>query len=63
MVDNSKRQAGDEIEITPDMVKAGVRELVNFDQDHDSGYVFICRVFIAMDRVRQSQLAGDCTSG
>ena len=57
------RQAGVEIEVTPEMIEAGMRELVNFDQDHDSGYVFVRRVFISMDMVRRSQLAGDRISG
>lgn len=56
MTDSLKQpgQAGteDEIEITPEMVEAGLAELVAFDPEYDEGQDFVRRVFRAMEAAR-----------
>ena len=37
-----------EIEVTPEMVEAGLFELGNFNSEMDSGTEFVTRLFLAM---------------
>ena len=44
----SERRDTSEIEITPEMIEAGLRELSNFDPDFDSGSEFVAMLYQAM---------------
>ncbi len=39
-------QAG--VEVTPEMIRAGVSELTAFDEEHDSGFEFVRRLYQTM---------------
>ncbi len=50
-----KQDAGgnpdNEIEVTPEMIEAGIRELFGFDPEWESGAEVVERIYAAMGRV------------
>ena len=45
-----ENNAEDAIEITPEMIKAGVMELIRFDRDYESDESAVIRIFQEMYR-------------
>ena len=45
---SQERQAGDEVEITPEMVEAGLAVLQNYDERFESQTETVKRIFFAM---------------
>ena len=43
-----------EIEITPEMIEAGVLELSFYDPEHDDGFEFVTRLYRIMESERHS---------
>jgi hypothetical protein len=43
-----------EVEITPEMIRAGVREFIKFDRDYDTEQDAVVRVFRAMLAAQKS---------
>ncbi len=52
MPTSSDGQASAEIEVTPEMIEAGVCELTGFDGNEDSGSQLVVRIYRAMCLVR-----------
>ena len=59
---DSPKDAGD-VEITPEMIEAGVSELVLYEQGVDNGYDVVVRIFLAMQTTRILQHAEIRSSG
>ena len=45
----------EEIEITPEMIEVGLRELSNFDPDHDCGSEFVSKLYRVMFEMRANK--------
>lgn len=48
-----ERRDTSEIEVTPEMIDAGLRALSNFDPDRDSGSDFVARLYRVMFETSQ----------
>jgi hypothetical protein len=55
MAREDEKTLGDEIEITPEMVEAGIAALVAFNHDFESEEAAAIRIFRAMARARCSE--------
>ena len=51
---DSGRQAGGDIEVTPEMIEAGAEEVLGFDPNRESSKDFAARVYQVMEAVRRS---------
>ena len=45
-----------EVEVTPEMVQAGLLELSNFNSDMDSGMEFVTRLFLSMHSIHAQHI-------
>jgi|HubBroStandDraft_6_1064221.scaffolds.fasta_scaffold6016521_1 hypothetical protein len=47
-MDERDKNSTDEIEITPEMISAGARELARFDHDYEDPREAVERIYVAM---------------
>jgi hypothetical protein len=54
-----KRQVGKEIEITPEMIEAGITELFFYERGSDDSDECVAAIYAAMEAARLRTLNGD----